>query len=74
MPNITPDPDTGIGTWSEQDIITLLKDGQTPDFDFVGGAMGEIVRNTSRLDDDDRQAIAVYLRSLPPIHTQKKSR
>ena len=74
VPNITPDPDTGIGTWSEQDIITLLKDGQTPDFDFVGGAMGEIVRNTSRLDDDDRQAIAVYLRSLPPIHTQKKSR
>jgi hypothetical protein len=51
-----------------------LKNGQTPDFDFVGGAMGEIVRNTSQLDDDDRQTIAVYLKSLPPIHTQKKSR
>ena len=74
VPNITPDPDTGIGTWSEQDIVTLLKDGQTPDFDFVGGAMGEIVRNTCRLDDDDRQAIAAYLKSLTPIHTQKKSR
>ena len=72
VPNITPDPDTGIGTWSEQDIITLLKDGQTPDFDFVGGAMGEIVRNTSRLDDADRRAIAVYLKSLPAIHSQKR--
>jgi mono/diheme cytochrome c family protein len=71
-PNITPDPDTGIGKWSESDIITLLKDGQMPDFDFVGGAMAEIVRNTSRLDDADRRAIAVYLQSLPAVHSKKK--
>lgn len=74
VPNITPDPQTGIGSWSEQDIITLLKNGQTPDFDFVGGPMGEVVRNTSQLDDADRQAIAVYLKSVPPIHSQKKDR
>ncbi len=42
-PNITPDPETGIGRWSESDIVNLLTDGQKPDFDFVGGAMGEIV-------------------------------
>jgi hypothetical protein len=36
--------------------------------------MGEVVRNTSRLDDADRRAIAVYLKSLPPIHSQKKGR
>ena len=71
VPNITPDPQTGIGSWSEEDITTLLKTGQTPEFDFVGGAMGEIVRNTSRLDDADRRAIAVYLKSLPPVHSQK---
>jgi mono/diheme cytochrome c family protein len=74
VPNITPDPETGIGNWSEEDITTLLKTGQTPEFDFVGGAMGEVVRNTSRLDDSDRRAIAVYLKSLPPIHSQKKRR
>jgi mono/diheme cytochrome c family protein len=74
VPNITPDPETGIGNWSEEDITTLLKTGQTPEFDFVGGAMGEVVRNTSRLDDADRRAIAVYLKSLPPIHSQKKRR
>jgi mono/diheme cytochrome c family protein len=72
VPNITPDPETGIGKWSEEDIINLLKNGQEPDFDFVGGAMGEIVRNTSRLDDADRRAIAVYLKSLPAIRSQKK--
>jgi mono/diheme cytochrome c family protein len=74
VPNITPDADTGIGNWSEQDIVTLLKDGQTPDFDFVGGAMAEIVRNTSRLDDADRHAIAVYLKALPPIRSEKTGR
>jgi len=72
-PNITPDPETGIGKWSKEDIVALLKDGQTPDFDFVGGAMAEIVRNTSRLNDADRQAIAVYLRSLPAIRGRKKA-
>jgi mono/diheme cytochrome c family protein len=74
VPNITPDPQTGIGDWTGEDIATLLKTGQTPEFDFVGGAMGEVVRNSSRLDDADRRAIAVYLKSVPPIPSQKKGR
>ena len=74
VPNITPDPETGIGKWSEEEIVNLLKDGQTPNFDFVGGAMTEIVRNTSRLDNADRHAIAVYLRALPAIRSQTKGR
>jgi mono/diheme cytochrome c family protein len=65
-PNITQDPKTGIGGWSEDEIASLLKDGGTPDGDFVGGAMAEIVRNTERLTDDDRHAIAAYLKALPP--------
>jgi mono/diheme cytochrome c family protein len=72
-PNITPDAETGIGKWSEDDIVTLLKDGQTPEFDFVGGAMAEIVKNTARLTDADRRAIAVYLRTLPPVRSEKRA-
>jgi mono/diheme cytochrome c family protein len=64
-PNITPDPKTGIGSWSEDDIASLLNDGGTPDGDFVGGSMAEIVRNTARLTDGDRRAIAVYLKTVP---------
>ena len=64
-PNITPDLKTGIGRWSEDDITSLLKDGETPDGDFVGGPMAEIVRNTARLTDDDRRAIAAYLKTVP---------
>jgi len=70
VPNITPDPETGIVKWSEDDIATLLKDGQTPEFDFVGGAMAEVVRSTARLTDADRRAIALYLHSLPAIPSQ----
>jgi mono/diheme cytochrome c family protein len=73
-PNITPDRETGIGKWSEADIETLLSDGQKPDFDFVGGAMAEIVGNTAHLDDADRRAIAVYLRSLPPVRSRSPAR
>ncbi|MGH7113785.1 MAG: c-type cytochrome, partial [Stellaceae bacterium] len=73
VPNITPDPQTGIGRWGIADIVTLLTDGQLPDFDFVGGAMSEIVDNTARLDDADRRAIAIYLKSLKPIRSRKKA-
>jgi mono/diheme cytochrome c family protein len=65
-PNITPDEKTGIGTWSEDDIASLLKDGGTPDGDFVGGSMAEIVRDTARLTEADRRAIAAYLKTVPP--------
>ena len=65
VPNITQDTKTGIGNWSEQDIVGVLTDGHTPDFDFVAGPMAEIVKNTMRLTEEDRRAIAVFLRSVP---------
>lgn len=71
-PNITPDPVTGIGKWSIDDIETLLKSGQTPAFDFVGAGMAQVVDGTSKLSDADRHAIAVYLKSLPPRRAARK--
>jgi mono/diheme cytochrome c family protein len=64
VPNITPDK-SGIVSWSAGDIAELLKTGFTPDFDSVGGAMAPVVRNTAQLTDDDRAAMAEYLKSLP---------
>ena len=66
-PNITSSREAGIGNWSADDIVTVLTDGTTPDFDEVGGGMAEIVRNTARLSSEDRRAIAVYLQSVPPV-------
>jgi len=73
-PNITSDPQTGIGKWSIGDIVEVLKTGQLPDFDFVGSGMGEVVDGTAKLTDADRNAIAVYVRSLPPIVTPKPAK
>lgn len=64
IPNITP---ARIGNYSEKDIEEVLDTGDTPDGDRVGGAMVEVVRNTSQLSPADRTAIAVYIKSLPPV-------
>ncbi|MBI3343532.1 MAG: c-type cytochrome [Gammaproteobacteria bacterium] len=66
--NITSDVKTGIGSWSIEDIQVLLKTGMTPESDLVGSAMKAVVRGTSKLTDADRHAMAVYLKSIPPIH------
>jgi cytochrome c556 len=38
----------------------------TPDADFVGGSMAEVVRNTAQLSEADREAMATYIKALPP--------
>ena len=67
VPNITPDEQTGIGSWSEADIVEVLSSGMKPDGDVVAGAMGEVVQGTGKLTPDDLKAIAVYLKALPPV-------
>jgi mono/diheme cytochrome c family protein len=66
-PNITPDLADGLGKWRIADIAALLETGMTPDGDFVGGPMSEVVDGTAKLSDTDRRAIAVYLKSVPPL-------
>ncbi len=66
-PNITPHPDKGIGKWSIEEIMDLLESGQTPEMDFVGSGMAEVVKGTAKLTAEDRRAMAVYLKSLKPI-------
>lgn len=70
VPNITPDPATGIGGWSEGDLTYFLLTGMTPSGDFVGGEMGEVIAGTSKLGEADRAAIAAYLMSLEPVNNQ----
>ncbi len=68
VPNITPDPATGIGQWQEQDIVTLLATGRTPEESTVKGAMRETVQDGLKfLTDADRQAIAHFLLAQKPI-------
>lgn len=66
VPNITP---SRLGNWSEADIAEMLKSGNTPDHGRVGSSMADVVTNTATLPQSDRDAIARYVKSLPPRPT-----
>jgi mono/diheme cytochrome c family protein len=68
VPNITPDRQDGIGGWSTTDIVFALQTSILPDGDVLGGAMGQVVEeSTSHLERADLEAIAEYLLSLQPV-------
>jgi hypothetical protein len=50
--------------WKVEDFVEVLDSGMTPDSDRVGGAMVEVVAQTRQLSPADREAMAVYLKSL----------
>ena len=64
VPNISQHSG-GIADWSAKDIAWMLKSGDTPEGDVVGSSMKSVVKNMAELSDDDREAIAVYIKSLP---------
>lgn len=71
VPNITPDPKTGIGDWKREDIAYLLRTGTKPDLDNVQGLMAEVVEHGYKsMTEEDALAIADYLKSIPPIQNK----
>jgi mono/diheme cytochrome c family protein len=65
IPNTTPGGD--LADWSPGDIAYYLETGFTPEFDSVGGAMVEVQESLAMLASDDRDAIAAYLKAVPPV-------
>ncbi len=68
VPNITGG-EGGIGDWTEADIAYFFETGFLPDFDTAGGSMVDVQENLAMLAGEDRQAIAVYLKAVPPQDT-----
>lgn len=67
-PNITSDPVSGIGGWSEDELVTYLRTGAVVGKSQAAGGMAEAIEHGLRhLADDDLRAIAQYLKSVPPI-------
>jgi mono/diheme cytochrome c family protein len=63
--NLTPDVETGIGKWSEKDIVTALRTGMRSDGSVLQPPMPW--PNLTALTDEDAYAVAAFLKSLPPI-------
>lgn len=59
-----PGISSGSLDWSIDDIAEYLNSGFTPDYDVAGGEMVDVIKNTSRLSDEDRRAIAMYLKRV----------
>jgi mono/diheme cytochrome c family protein len=68
--NITPDPETGIGNWSEELFLTKFKDYRDPSFyNFNPGRKNTFMPwlSFSQMDDYDLKSIYAYLRTIKPI-------
>ena len=64
-PNLTPDTETGLGAWTEQQIITAFTTGMRPDGRMLAPIMP--YHNFANLTPEDAMAIATFLKSLPPV-------
>jgi len=64
-PNLTPDPETGLGKWSTQQVITAITKGERPDGRILAPVMPW--HAFASLTSEDAQAMVAYLKSLPPI-------
>ena len=63
IPNITP----AKLNWSDPEVAEYLTSGFTPDFDVAGGHMVDVIKNTSKLTEEDRLSIAKYLKAIPGV-------
>jgi len=67
-PNITPHPTAGIGSWSEAELAQYLRTGRLEGKSQAAGSMAEaITYSFSHLEQADLDAIAHYIKSLPPV-------
>jgi mono/diheme cytochrome c family protein len=64
-PNITTDKKTGIGTWTDAQIMTAIREGKRPDGSIIGPPMP--ISLYRKLSDRDVKAIVAYLRQVKPV-------
>jgi mono/diheme cytochrome c family protein len=67
-PNITPDAATGIGEWSDEEIVRAIKDGIGKNGRLLNPEMPS--RYFHSLGDDEIRSIVLYLRSIPPVRNR----
>lgn len=68
--NITPDEETGIGTWSEADFVKAMHTGEGPDGPFFPAFP---YTSFTKVSDEDAKAIYAYLRTVKPVKYEPPS-
>jgi mono/diheme cytochrome c family protein len=64
--NITPDRETGLGGWTDDQLFLAIREGKRPDGSLIGPPMP--ISLYRGLADDDVRAMIAYLRTVPPVH------
>ena len=64
-PNLTPDKETGLGNWTNEQVVKALQEGVRPDGRMLAPIMPW--RALASLTKEDALAIVAYLKSLPPV-------
>jgi mono/diheme cytochrome c family protein len=67
-PNLTSDDETGLGKWTEADIIKAVTKGQRPDGRMLAPIMP--YHNYAALTENDAKDLAAFIKSLKPIKNQ----
>jgi hypothetical protein len=65
-PNLTPDKDSGIGSWTDDQIKMAMRGGVVP----MSRQLCSIMPRWTDLTDDQVNSVVLFLRSLPPISKQ----
>ena len=69
--NMTSDPESGIGAWTDDELAEYLSIGHTEGRSTAAGPMGLVLNNSLRfLTQDDILAMVAYLKTIPPLHDQ----
>src|SRR3984885_3136597 len=69
--NLTPDKETGLGSWTDEQIIAAIRTGKTPEGRELSPVMPYPA--LSHLSDVDAQAVVAFLKSLPPVSNKVKN-
>jgi mono/diheme cytochrome c family protein len=73
--NVTPDKNTGIGGWTDDEIFAYLAKGHALGRGTAAGPMGEAVdQSFSQMVPDDIHAVISYVRSVPPVTSSEPTR
>jgi len=69
--NITPDRNSGVGAWSDADVLHYLSTGHADGRGTASGPMGEVVdESLSHLKPSDLAAMVTYLRTVASVATR----
>jgi mono/diheme cytochrome c family protein len=66
--NLTPDPETGLGNWSKEEIANAIRNGRTPERGLNLWGMPWMFFHS--FEQDDALAIATYLKTRPPVRNR----